>query len=335
MHKLFLLLIAVAVFAQQTPPSLKPTDAYAKAAALLEGADPAAPTSTSAARKPAKKKDPPEAVVQVERETPLPPNAIQALAMSKVALDMDPQPHQAADGTVVYTYGKGIPVIVCSLLRLTQINLEPGELLEKDGLDLANIDDFKVAARHAGTGPDAFSYIVVKPTRENTETTMTVGTDKRVYYLRLRSTGMQYMSRVAFSYPEEEAAAKKALAERDKAEAEERAKLAALAAPAEVKSWDYVVTTHGHDAHYLLPLAVGDDGVHTHIQFSQNVRVRGLPVLQIHDASGPIPANSHWEDNTLIVDALFEDGCLLQGVGKKQQSVCIHNKTLRQTGGSK
>ena len=53
-----------------------------------------------------------------------------------------------------------------------------------------------------------------------------------------------------------------------------------------MKSWDYVVTTHGQDAHYLLPLAVGDDGVHTHIQFSQNVRVRGLPVLQIHDASG-------------------------------------------------
>ena len=57
--------------------------------------------------------------------------------MSKVALDMDPQPHQAPDGTVVYTYGKGIPVIVCSLLRLTQINLEPGELLEKDGIDMA------------------------------------------------------------------------------------------------------------------------------------------------------------------------------------------------------
>jgi hypothetical protein len=29
-----------------------------------------------------------------------------------------------------------------------------------------------------------------------------------------------------------------------------------------------------------------------------------------------------------VVDALFEDGCLLQGVGKKQQSVCIHNEKL-------
>ena len=333
MHKLYLLLIAVAVFAQQPP--LKPTDAYAKAAALLAGADPVAPASPSAARKMAKKKDAPEAVVQVERETPLPPNAIQALAMSKLALDMDPQPHQAPDGTVVYTYGKGIPVIVCSLLRLTQINLEPGELLEKDGIDMGNIDDFKVSARHAGTGPNAFAYIVIKPTRENAETTMTIGTDRRAYYLRVRSTDMQYMSRVAFSYPEEEAARKKAQLESEKAEAQERAKLAALAAPAAVKSWDYVVTMHGHDAHYLLPLAVGDDGIHTRIQFSQQVRVRGLPILQIHDASGPIPTNSHWEDNTLIVDALFEDGCLLQGVGKKQQSACIHNKGLRQTGGSK
>ena len=325
-RKLFLFFVAVAVFAQQSAPPLKPTDAYAKAAALLQGADPA-PTPSAPGRKAAKKKDPPDTVVQVERETPLPPSTIAALAMSKLALETDPQPHQAPDGTVVYTFGKGIPIIVCSLLRLTQINLEPGEVVEKDGLDLADTKDFEVSARHAGSGPDSFSYLVVKPTLDNSETTMTIGTDRRVYYLRLRSTGLQYMSRVAFSYPDEELARKKAQAEREKAEAQDRAKLAALAPPASLKRWDYIATRHGRDARYLLPLAVGDDGAHTRIQFSQDVRVRGLPVLQINDESGPIPANTHWEENTLIVDALFEDGCLLQGVGKNQQKVCIHYKS--------
>jgi type IV secretion system protein VirB9 len=167
---------------------------------------------------------------------------------------------------------------------------------------------------------------------------MTVGTDRRVYYFRLRSTEHEYLSRVAFTYPEEEAARKKAkeeeAASKVKAAAEAAAKLAALAPPLIVTSWKYTVATHGRDAQYLLPLSVGDDGVRTHIQLLQLARTHGLPVLQIRDASGPIPANSHWEQNTLIVDAIFENGCLLEGVGRKQQRVCIHNDGVGNGNGS-
>jgi type IV secretory pathway VirB9-like protein len=98
--------------------------------------------------------------------------------------------------------------------------------------------------------------------------------------------------------------------------------------PPPVKSWKYSLKKKGRDAEYIVPISVGDDGAHTHIQLPQEARTRGLPVLQIRDATGPIPANSHWDNTTLIVDALFEDGCLLEGVGRKQQRVCIHNEQL-------
>lgn len=47
---------------------------------------------------------------------------------------------------------------------------------------------FEVAARTAGSGPDQFTYLVMKPTEPFLDTTMTVGTNKRPYYLRLVST---------------------------------------------------------------------------------------------------------------------------------------------------
>lgn len=53
-------------------------------------------------------------------------------------------------------------------------------------------------------------------------------------------------------------------------------------------------------------------------------------MIEISDAQGPIPANTHWEEgNELIVDALFENACLIEGVGRKQQRACIKNNGLK------
>ena len=165
---------------------------------------------------------------------------------------------------------------------------------------------------------------------------MTIGTNKRPYYVRLVSTSHDHMARVAFSYPEEEAAKKKEEAEAKKAEEvreqAETARLAKLNTQKPIRNWNYRVKLHGKDAGYLKPERIGDDGIHTHIVLSDEARHRGLPVVQMKDARGPIPANARWEGNELIVDALFEHACLLEGVGKAQQRACITNAGL--TGGS-
>jgi type IV secretory pathway VirB9-like protein len=160
----------------------------------------------------------------------------------------------------------------------------------------------------------------------NVETTLTVATDRRVYYFRLIATSRDHTARIAFSYPDDERRRKEVEEEAGRARAVEAAKLATLAASKEIKNWKYNVEQHGKDAHYMLPLSVGDDGARTYIQLSQEVRKLGLPTLSITGATGEIPANSHWEDNRLIVDALFDHGCLLEGVGKQQQRICITNE---------
>lgn len=270
--------------------------------------------------------------LQLSREAPLPESAREALALSEAALAVDPGAKAGPDGRVILTYGSGTPTIVCALLNLTEIDLEPGENVAKEGIDLGDSAEFLARVRHVsrGEGQGGYDYLVIKPKAANIETTMTIGTDRRVYYLRLRSTEDKFLTRVAFAYPAEAAA--KAL--REQAALVKLQSLGAKLPPAlpppppPVKPWKYTTKTKGRDVGYLIPLSVGDDGAHTFIRLSEQARVRGLPVLQIRDASGPIPANSHWEDNTLIVDALFEDGCLLEGVGRKQQRVCIHNDLL-------
>jgi type IV secretion system protein VirB9 len=276
-----------------------------------------------------KKAEKPDLPLQLSREAPLPVNANGALALSEKAMDADPEAKPGSAGRVILTYGVGTPTIVCALLKVTEIDLEPGETVVKDGVDVGDATEFMVVTRHAGSGREGYDYLVLKPSAQDVETTMTVGTDRRVYYFRLRSTENRLLSRVAFSYPADEAKAK-ALQEAMALTQKQMAMVAPppLPPPPPVTKWNYTLKKKGRNADYLVPLSVGDDGAHTHIELSQEARVRGLPVLQIRDATGPIPANSHWEENTLIVDALFEDGCLLQGVGKRQQSVCIHNEKL-------
>jgi type IV secretion system protein TrbG len=340
MRKQIFLLMAVlggmpvAAQQQSTPTS---TD-YRQAAAILAGN---AANGVPAAVHP-KRKAKPEitgtinaGAVQLVREVSLPANASLALSLSEGSQVSGAPPTTGRDGRVLYTYGQGVPTVVCSTLQVCELDLEPGETITKDALDWGD-HRFELVARTAGSGPEQFSYLVVKPTEPGLDTTMTVGTDKRLYYVRLVSTDREHMARVAFTYPDEEAKklkaaedAKRAEAERQKAEAE---RLAKLSTDKPLRNWNYGVKLHGKDAQYLKPEKIADDGVHTHITLSEEARHRGLPVVEIADARGPIPANARWDGNELIIDAVFEQACLVEGVGRKQQRACITNQGLNANG---
>ena len=259
------------------------------------------------------------------RTAPLPGNVKAALAMSDSALNADPQPKPSPDGRVIYTWGKGIPPVVCALLQVTEIDLEPGEHATEKDVDVGD-DEFHISVHKGADRVGEFDYLIIKPTVANVETTLTVGTNRRVYYFRLIATQTEHIARISFIYPDEEERRKKAEEQLAKAKEQEAVHLAALVPTKTVTNWKYTLEVHGKEAHYLIPLSVGDDGSRTYIQLSQDVRKVGLPVLEIAGATGPIPANFHWEENRLVVDALFDRGCLLEGVGKKQQRVCFQNE---------
>ena len=190
---------------------------------------------------------------------------------------------------MLFTYGQHLPTVVCAVLQVCELDLEAGEKLIQDSIDWGD-HRFEVTPRTAGSGIDEFTYLVLKPTESGLDTTMTVGTNKRSYYVRLISTDHQHMAHIAFLYPDEDTAKRKgeqaaiqAEAERQRLEAEHLAKLSTTKP---IRNWDYTVKLHGKDAGYLRPTEVGDDGVHTHIRLSKEARHRGLPVIEISDATG-------------------------------------------------
>lgn len=274
--------------------------------------------------------------IEAYREIALPASAKAGLALSKEWLTDSPPPIASPDSRMLFIYGKGVPTIVCAILQVCELDLEPGERPVKDSLEWGD-NRFLVAVHSAGGGAEQFPYLALRPTMPGLDTTLTIGTSKRAYYVRLISTSDAHMTRAAFTYPEEAEERRKreerARQMHEEWQKKETARLAQLNTLKPCSNWSYSVKLHGKDAKFLRPEKICDDGVHTRISLSEVARHRGLPVVQISDARGPIPANTHWENNELVIDAVFENACLLEGVGKKQQRACLTNKGLQGPGG--
>src|SRR5207253_2077998 len=62
-------------------------------------------------------------------DVPLTPTAQAAVKVGDQWLNETNTPAPGPDGRIVYSYGAGLPIIVCSPLRICIIELEPGERL--------------------------------------------------------------------------------------------------------------------------------------------------------------------------------------------------------------
>jgi len=64
-------------------------------------------------------------------------------------------------------------------------------------LDLGDWRHWTVTPRLVGTGEHAPAFLIVKPEFSGQETTLTVPTDKRIYYIRLLSEPHDYLRSAA------------------------------------------------------------------------------------------------------------------------------------------
>ncbi len=93
------------------------------------------------------------------------------------------------DGAVQFTWPAEIPSIVCAVLQVTDVALEPGE-----------------AITSVSTGDNlrwSVEAVIIKPFDRGLVTSVVVTTTRRSYHLTLRSTDQQYMHAVSFTYPGE------------------------------------------------------------------------------------------------------------------------------------
>ena len=209
-------------------------------------------------------------------------NEKRALDVNQKILDENLLTRQAG-GAVEFVYGHGMPVVICSPLRLCDIALETGETV-KDVM--VGDTRWSVQPSLSGKPPNHQIHAIVKPGDVGLVTSLMISTHRRVYNVTLKSSADKYMPQVSFTYPasgsqrawgsfidEQEKAARQAEEERlmiktavAKREAEESAELIEkesvpprLGVDIDSINFDYKISGKPD----WKPLRVFDDGIHT------------------------------------------------------------------------
>ena len=232
-------------------------------------------------------------------------------------------------GSVVYTFGVTLPVIVCRPLRISTLILEYGEkIIEKPRAgDTAQwkISPSKSNDRRA-------PHVFIKPLDSGLTTNLIIVTDRRTYVIALKSRNDKYTPVVSFRYPENEARAWDAhLAEQARKEKEKhqnnKFKSGNLTFNAEDLDFNY--STKG-EARWK-PLRVFNDGIKTYLKMPKIMEFYEAPVLLTINDGQEALVNYRLHDDLFIVDQLFENAVLLSGVGSNQTKITVTHDLVTST----
>jgi P-type conjugative transfer protein TrbG len=261
------------------------------------------------------------------KDVPLPPAAKEALSVGQAWMTENHTPAPGKDGRVLYTYGAGLPTLVCAPLRVCVVELEAGEKLVGEP-QIGDSVRWIISPATSGSGDLSTSMIVVKPKQAGLDTNLLVTTDRRAYYVRLISKPEDYLARIAFAYPENESLKWKARLAEDQRRRREESEAVKVAPVESLENLYFDYRIQGGDEN-MRPIRVVDDGKKTFIQMTPNAAHREAPVLVVLGTDGPEMVNYRVKGDMYIVDRLFDRGALILGVGKKTRRAEIIRGTYR------
>jgi type IV secretion system protein TrbG len=254
-------------------------------------------------------------------DVPLSPTAAAAVLASQQWGSQTDLPAVGPDGRVLYSYGAGMPTVVCAPLRVCIVEMEPGEKVVGEP-HIGDAVRWNVAPALYGEGAEATALIVLKPQGPGLDTNMVITTDRRAYYLRLVSKPADYIARIAFAYPDDDQRRwQRHVLEQRASEEETSAKVLPAMIAIEKMNFDYRVT--GGTAN-TRPVRIFDDGAKTYIQMPPAIEHMEAPALLVIGPDGQgIMTNYRVQQQTYIVDRLFDRARLVLGAGKKAQKLEI------------
>ncbi len=114
------------------------------------------------------------------------------------------KPTMGARGEVRFIYGATEDTVVCAPLRLCDIALQPGEIVQN--VNLGDPEMWSCPPAISGSGAAEVTHLMCKPTDAGLETSLAIQTSRRSYAVNLVSTRKNYMPKISWSYPEDQAA---------------------------------------------------------------------------------------------------------------------------------
>ena len=232
-------------------------------------------------------------------------------------------PVAGPNGSIKFLYGAQQPSIVCAVLQVCDVALQPGE--QVNSINLGDTARWTVEPAITGSGGGEVQHLIIKPLDVGLETSLVVTTNRRTYHLRLRSHRTRYMPQVSFTYPEDAMAKWEAIKTREVRERRDNT-LPQTGEYLGNLSFDYEVS--GSAA--WKPLRVYNDGSKTIIQMPSTMAQGEAPTLLVVRKDGglfsddeTVMVNYRVQGNRYIVDAVFDKAILIAGVGSGQDRVTI------------
>lgn len=255
--------------------------------------------------------------------TPQEKAAIEIAEKWKAAGSTGSTPVAGPNGIIKFVYGAQQPSIVCAVLQVCDVALQPGELV--NSINLGDTARWLVEPAITGSGPDEVQHLIIKPLDVGLETSLFVTTNRRSYHLRLRSHRTQYMPQVSFTYPDEALAKWETMRNREAKERQEKT-IPETGEYLGNLSFDYEVSGKAP----WKPLRVYNDGVKTIIQMPSSMAQTEAPTLLVVRKEGSwfsddetVLVNYRVQNDRYIVDAVFDKAILIAGVGSSQSRITI------------
>jgi P-type conjugative transfer protein TrbG len=233
------------------------------------------------------------------------------------------KPRRSADGGVIYLYGATLPTLICTPLQVCAIRLQAGE--EVNDVHAGDSTRWRITPAMIGSGASAITVVMVKPTESGLITNLIINTNRRSYTLKLMATRHEWVSYVAFDYPDDQAKAWENY--RQKQGKAEHA--TTLPSGQNVANLDFGYQLSSDNPKWK-PQRVYNDGKKTVIQFPSDKFADEAPALVIMGKgkslwSGPTEklVNYRLIGDSYVVDQVIEDAALISGVGSNQTKVTI------------
>lgn len=271
------------------------------------------------------------------RETPLTPAERDALAISQEWQERSAtgiRPVAGAEGSVVFLFGATEPSIVCAVLQICDVQLQAGE--QVNSINVGDSARWLIEPAVSNSGPNETQHLIIKPMDVGLSTSLVVTTDRRTYHMKLSSTRYEFMSRVAFQYPDDVNAKWAALKARNEITRNEGtiavpgAASAAGGRPATeyLSNLDFNYRVNGRAR--WKPVRVFNDGLKTIIEMPRAMEQTEAPSLLVVRAGGSVRnaedtsiVNYRLQGDRYIVDQVFDEAVMIAGVGKRQDRVTI------------
>lgn len=225
-------------------------------------------------------------------------------------------------GSVRFVYGAQQANIVCAVLQVCDVELQPGEQLNN-----LNVGDprFTVEPAVSGGGAAEVLHLIIKPLDVGLLTTLVVTTNRRTYRMNLRSHRTEFMPQVSFIYPEDAAAKWDAIKTREVREKQDQT-------IPQTKEYlgDLNFKYDLAGSAPWKPVRVYNDGVKTVIQMPAAMAQTEAPTLLVVRKEGgwfsdddTVMVNYRVQGDRYIVDTVFDKAILIAGVGRGQDRVTI------------